>query len=114
MDETPRPDMLVATRFVQAGRLTEATALLQHLLRGGAEPGTTPGPPPDAPAGRIIDLAAEAVEVPDQRPPSRTGPAFETGAAGWPVGGAARASPPHLPEALRGFLERIDGGGFAA
>ena len=35
MNETPRgPDLLAATRFVQAGRLTEATALLQRLLRG--------------------------------------------------------------------------------
>ena len=38
MNETPRgPDLLAATRFVQAGRLTEATALLQRLLRGEPE-----------------------------------------------------------------------------
>jgi alkanesulfonate monooxygenase SsuD/methylene tetrahydromethanopterin reductase-like flavin-dependent oxidoreductase (luciferase family) len=35
MNETPRgADMLAATRSVQAGRLTEATALLRRLLRG--------------------------------------------------------------------------------
>ena len=38
MNETPRgPTCSAATRFVQAGRLGEATALLQRLLRG--EPG---------------------------------------------------------------------------
>ena len=39
MNETPHgADLLAATRFVQAGRLTEATALLQRLLRGEPEP----------------------------------------------------------------------------
>ena len=34
MNETPHgADLLAATRFVQAGRLGEATALLQRLLR---------------------------------------------------------------------------------
>ena len=38
MNETTHgTDLLAATRFVQAGRLSEATALLQRLLRG--EPG---------------------------------------------------------------------------
>ena len=114
MDETPRPDMLAATRFVQAGRLTEATALLQRLLRGELEPEITAAPTPDAPAGRTprtIDLAAETVEVTDHPPTSRTGQAFGTGAASWPLGGGtAGVAQPHLPEALRGFLERLDGG----
>ena len=40
MNETTHgADLLAATRWVQAGRLTEATALLQRLLRG--EPGHT-------------------------------------------------------------------------
>ena len=40
MNETTHgADLLAATRWVQAGRLTEATDLLQRLLRG--EPGHT-------------------------------------------------------------------------
>ena len=75
MDQTPRPDLLAATRFVQAGRLTEATALLQRLLRGEPGPGATSSPTGDAPAGRTpptIDLAAETIEVTDHQPASRT------------------------------------------
>ena len=106
--------MLAATRFVQAGRLTEATALLQRLLRGEPEPEITASPTPDASAGRTprtIDLAAEAVEVTDHPPASRTGQAFGTGATSWPLGGGtAGVAQPHLPEALRGFLKRLDGG----
>ena len=51
MNETSRgPDLLAATRFVQAGRLTEATALLQRLLRGepadvARDTGGLPPPP---------------------------------------------------------------------
>lgn len=36
------PDLLAATRCVQAGRLTQATSLLQRLLRGEAAPGPDP------------------------------------------------------------------------
>ena len=49
MNETPRsPGVLNATRFVQAGRLTEATALLQRLLRG--EPSNVAGDTVEAPS----------------------------------------------------------------
>jgi poly(hydroxyalkanoate) depolymerase family esterase len=109
--------MLAATRFVQAGRLTEATALLQRLLAGEPGPGTTPGSTPDARARRkprSIDLAAETIEGTAHEPTARTGQVFGTDARSWPLGGGtAGVAQPHLPEALRGFLERLDSGGFA-
>lgn len=44
MTDTPQAGMAEATRLTRAGRLTEATALLQRLLHGGAAP-----PQPDRP-----------------------------------------------------------------
>ena len=35
MTDTPQAGMAEATRLTRAGRLSEATALLQRLLRGG-------------------------------------------------------------------------------
>jgi poly(hydroxyalkanoate) depolymerase family esterase len=122
MNDRPHADMLEAARFVQAGRLTEATALLQRLLGGGAPAPETAsadpaGAPPAGRAPRVIDLAPETIEVTEQhRPAPPTTRALGTnGAAGsWPVGGTAATAQPPLPEALRGFLERFDGGGFEA
>ena len=105
------PDMLEATRLTRAGRLTEAMALLQGVLGGATPPGATSGTvdgAEGAPAGRaprVIDATAETIEVTDPRPFPLTGQAF--GAAG----GAAGAAQPALPEALRGFLERLGQGG---
>ena len=62
MNDGLHADMLEATRLTRAGRLTEATALLQRALRSGTVPDTAYGPTgeaADAPAGRvarIIDL----------------------------------------------------------
>ena len=39
MNNIPHSDMLEATRLTRAGRLTEATALLQRALPGGAGAG---------------------------------------------------------------------------
>jgi poly(hydroxyalkanoate) depolymerase family esterase len=108
MNETPRPNMLEATRFLQAGRLSEATALLQRLLHG--EPG--PETIADAPAGRasrVIDVAPETGEVTDHPPASRPRQAFGTGVGGWPRGQMEGAAQPPLAEALRSFLERLNG-----
>src|SRR3954453_10436767 len=75
MNETPHgADLLAATRFVQAGRLGEATALLQRLLRG--EPGdladAAVAAPPSTEAG-ILDLTAGTIEVtaPRRQAPTR-------------------------------------------
>jgi poly(hydroxyalkanoate) depolymerase family esterase len=107
--------MLEATRFVQAGRLTEATALLQRLLRG--EPGreTMVGDTSDAPTGRtprIIDVAPETGEVPDHPPAFHPRQAFGTGPEGWSMGGTAGTVQPPLPEALRSLLERVTPAGL--
>jgi hypothetical protein len=89
MNENPRgADMLAATRSVQAGRLTEATALLRRLLRG--EPDSAPGDTAGAPAQgapRIIDLTPETPEGTEHQPaPPPDTEAVGTGAGTWPRG----------------------------
>ncbi len=86
MNDFSNADMLAATRSVRAGRLAEATALLQRLLRGEAS-----GAPDDAEAAargapRVIDVTPETTEV-----RARQGHR--------PVG--------QVPEALRTFLDRL-------
>ena len=59
-NETPQAGMAEATRLTRAGRLTEATALLQGLLGGGARP-HVPGEArfeaqPDARPGKLHQL----------------------------------------------------------
>ena len=106
------PDMLEATRLTRAGRLAEAMALLRGVLGGATPPGAASGTvdgAEGAPAGRaprVIDATAETIEVTDPRPFPFAGQAF--GAA---AGGTAGAAQPALPEALRGFLERLGQGG---
>src|SRR4051794_19371254 len=111
MNETPRgPDLLAATRFVQAGRLSEATALLQRLLRG--EPGELAAATVTAPSTRadVLDLTPETVEV---TAPQRQSPkAAVTGMGPWPSGGMAPPAQATMPEALRGFLERFKASGL--
>jgi poly(hydroxyalkanoate) depolymerase family esterase len=110
MNETPRAAMLEAARFVQAGRLAEATALLQRLLHGEPELETLTGDTSDSPAGRtppIIDVAPEKSEVTDHPAASHPRQAVGIGIAGWPMGGTEGAARPPLPEALRSLLERV-------
>ena len=115
MNDGLHPDMLEATRLTRAGRLTEATALLQRVLRSGTAPDTASGPTGEtahAPAGRgsrIIDLTPDTIELTDprhHRPPA---------GAGHPPGSAAdqrgaEEARSHLPEALRSFLDRVGRG----
>ena len=113
MNDALHSDMLEATRLTRAGRLTEATALLQRVLRGGTVPDTASGPTGDAGhalaggGGRIIDLTPDTVELatPQQSPPARQ--ASVTGVGSRPAASGAQAVHPHLPEALRGFLDRV-------
>ncbi len=66
--------MVEATRLTRAGRLIEATALLQRMLRAEPAPGMTTGTDDIVPAGRqapIIDAAAKSEET--DRPPSSLG-----------------------------------------
>jgi poly(hydroxyalkanoate) depolymerase family esterase len=113
MNDGLQSEMLEATRLTRAGRLTEATALLQRVLRGGTVPDTASGPTGDAGhalaggGGRIIDLTPDTVELatPQQSPPA--GQASATGVGSRPAASGAQAVHPHLPEALRGFLDRV-------
>jgi hypothetical protein len=112
MNDGLQSEMLEATRLTRAGRLTEATARLQRVLRGGTAPDTASGPTGDAGhalagGGRITDLTPDTVELatPQQSPPA--GQASATGVGSRPATSGPQALHPHLPEALRGFLDRV-------
>ncbi|MGC2076951.1 MAG: PHB depolymerase family esterase [Xanthobacteraceae bacterium] len=88
------PNMMPeATRLTRAGRLTEATALLQRMLRGETTPDVSFGSTGDvALAGRtpqIVDAKAETVDAMDR-----------------PLFGAASARPSSLG-ALRALFDRV-------
>lgn len=94
--------MREATRLTREGRLTEASALLQRLLRGESEAAASA---PDT-AGlsavghpRILDMNPETGELLEPAPTREK--AF---AAGWRT--AAGRTPPAMPEALRGLLDQ--------
>jgi poly(hydroxyalkanoate) depolymerase family esterase len=99
--------MLEATRLTREGKLTEASALLQTLLRGEVPAG------PQAPAAgrqpRIIDVDPETGEA---SAPTAEGPRA-AGHTRWPGGDIGTKGMPQLPEALRGFLDQINQGGLA-
>jgi poly(hydroxyalkanoate) depolymerase family esterase len=107
-------DLLAATRFVQAGRLSEATALLQRLLRGEAgHAGATAAAPP-ATAASVIDLTPESREA---TAPRRAAPIMNTVTTGMGTlsgGGMVPAGQATMPEALRSFLERFQVSGSEA
>jgi Esterase PHB depolymerase len=115
-ETTHGADLLAATRFVQAGRLSEATAaLLQRLLRGapGHVAGDSVAAPSSTKAG-VIDLTPETLEVTAPRREAPTMKAVPTGIGHWPGGGMAPTAQATMPEALRGFLERFQGSGPGA
>ena len=113
MNDISHSEMLEATHLTRAGRLTEATALLQRALRGGAvlDTGSAPsGEAEYAPAGRgsrIIELRPDTIQLTDRQPPPRTMDAPGTSASGRPAGLTLAKGEPPLPEALRGLLDRI-------
>ena len=113
MNDALHSDMLEATCLTRAGRLTEATALLQRALRGGTVSDTASGPTGEAahaPAGRgsrVIDLTPDTVELTDPQPSPRTGQASGTGASSRPPGPTPGTAQPHLRQVLRGFLDRV-------
>ncbi|WP_119462583.1 extracellular catalytic domain type 1 short-chain-length polyhydroxyalkanoate depolymerase [Rhodospirillaceae bacterium SYSU D60014] len=115
MNHKLHPDMIEATRLTRAGRLAEATALLQRILRGRLrdEPAsdTTSSIARDASAERtahIIDMVPEAVEVTEHRPSSPGGPAFGVGTDSRLPNRTDGAARPNVPGALRRFLERVN------
>jgi poly(hydroxyalkanoate) depolymerase family esterase len=116
MNDAPHSDMLEATSLTRAGRLTEATALLQRVLRRGTVPDIASGPTGEtahAPAGRgsrIIDLTPDAIELMDPQPSPPAGQASGTGASHRPTSGAPGTARLHVPEALRSFFGRVKRG----
>jgi poly(hydroxyalkanoate) depolymerase family esterase len=68
--------MFEATRLTRAGRLTEATAFLQHLLQDRAMPGYAN--PPAGPTALTIDGVAETIETANAAP-SHASPAHGMG-----------------------------------
>jgi poly(hydroxyalkanoate) depolymerase family esterase len=105
MNDRLHPGMREASRLTRAGRLTEATALLQRMLHGPIDPSPVPGTG-SLPA--TIDLVPETVEVTDPGPSLRTGHEFDTGECDR----AERAGRAYLPEALRSLLDRIPRAGL--
>ena len=99
MNDALNPGIWEATRLTRAGRLTEATALLQRILHSRRDPYPAAGFGSGAPT---IDLVREMVEVPDPRPSLHAAPDFDLGANR--AEGAGRA---YLPEALLGLLDRL-------
>ena len=107
----PPPDMNDVVRLTREGRLAEATALIQRLLRGE--------PAPAAPPRRAV---RRTLRRPPPRPPARA----NRGSSTWsPSQRAARAPAqslgttpprsgwpglPRMPEALRGLLDKVRGG----
>ncbi|MGC2077579.1 MAG: PHB depolymerase family esterase, partial [Xanthobacteraceae bacterium] len=82
-----------ATRLTRASRLTEATALLQRMLRGETTPSTSFGSAGDVAPGRtppIIDAKAETVDAVDR-----------------PLFGAATSARPSSLGALRALFDRV-------
>jgi poly(hydroxyalkanoate) depolymerase family esterase len=94
MNEMLKPKiMLEATHLTRAGRLTDATALLQRMLRGETAPNTHFGGASDvALAGRtpIIDGKAETIDETDR-----------------PLSGAATPVRPNRFGALRALFDRV-------
>ena len=86
--------MLEATRLTRAGRLTEATALLQRMLRGETAPDMSFGSASDvALAGRtppIIDAKSEKIDETDR-----------------PLFGAATCARPNRFGVLRALFDRV-------
>ncbi len=119
MNDNLQRDMIEATRLTRAGRVREATAVLQRSLRGGTAPGTryrSRGDSADAPEGRgslIIDLIPETIEVTDPQPSSRTAQPPGSGRHHEATGTAEQTAWHHMPEALRRFVEWVNRPGSA-
>jgi poly(hydroxyalkanoate) depolymerase family esterase len=115
-----------ATRLTRAGQLVEATALLQHMLRGERAPNA-----PSRTGGRvtpagplIIDAKANAVEETDSPPQSepatsaqprmrRTLPDRKEGRPGIGLRGVMKRAPPSTPDVVpegARFIESTYGG----
>ena len=106
MNDPVRNDMIEALRLTQAGRLGEATALLQKLLRGERFPNTKPT---DSDTTRtsimlrapIIDVVAEIEDIEYVEAFSAKEPPNDAGSN-------RRDAELHLPGPLRGAFDRFN------
>ena len=101
----PLPNgMIEATRLTQAGRLSEATALLQSLLRG-ALPDTDPG---EGDAARTaIELAPPIIDARARDVTEFDGAAVPSKSATDNAESLARDRKPRMPGPLRGVFDRF-------
>ncbi len=116
MNTKPNINMLEATRLTREGRLAEAMAILQGVLPS-AHPSATPG---DAGGDAGHSPAGNAARIIDMVPPSSGGGAWTSPkftfphiAPGGSDGSAGGLGQPQIPEALRGFLDRMGQPGSA-
>src|ERR1700730_15134592 len=99
-------DMFEATRLTSAAQLTEATALLQRMLRGKTARVWEAADTPPRRGPYIIDMGARTVGVANPRPASRPEQPF--GSASLRAAGRAEGTArPHMPGALRSFLDPV-------
>src|ERR1700730_10029648 len=111
--------MAEATRLTRAGRLAEAVALLQRMLRAESPLDMTSGTAVDiVPTGReppIIDAAAKSEEM-DRRPSSCCG--IDSRPASRPLASAATAARRYMLPRLSALVRRLGSGlglhGFVA
>jgi len=120
MNNLSHPAMIEASRLTNAGRLMEATALLQRMLNGGGTadaPSTTADAPDARPwrASDVISIVPETGEAADPKPSpkssARAGSAFKANVGGSFAARAQTAGQGAMPEALRGFLDELNQGG---
>jgi poly(hydroxyalkanoate) depolymerase family esterase len=110
MNDVLNPNkMLEVTRLTRAGRLTEATALLQRILRGETAPDIIFGTAGDiAPSGRepsTIDGEAITIEEVDRPPSPRFG--IDTRPADMTFPSTATTAQPRKLRGLRALLDRV-------
>ncbi|MET0527705.1 MAG: PHB depolymerase family esterase, partial [Microvirga sp.] len=113
MNAQPNIDILEATRLTREGRLAEAMAILQGGLPSGR---------PSAPSGNAGGKEGQrwgrpAARILDMMPPSSGGGAWTSPKFNVPPmapgGSAGGLGQPQMPEALRGFLDRMGQPGSA-
>src|SRR3954452_17028907 len=101
MNPTSLRGTLEATRLTRAGRLSEATALLQHLLCDRAP--RDDSNPPGRPTPVTIDGVAEIIDIADFVPRAGTSARASDTSGGRPQADSGGAAAPPV-SALRGLL----------
>lgn len=107
-------DMLEATRLTRAGQLKDATAFLQHLLRGETPPcsgfETNSKRDEDSSGGtsRLMDLDLAPKRMKESKPSPRLVQMSGSGAGGRQTQPRDRTSSARMPKALTSLVERIN------